>query len=118
MHISRLLQRASMSSRDTQYFLAKLIKISLNVNAQFYSSETVAFIWKQIQDKIFIPSYFFQKVYLAVVQTSSSYMRKLPTELGGEGGGGDEVFSVNVHQLFNLGWNGFKCVQDCIMTSC
>ena len=30
------------------------------------------------------------------------------------GRGGDEVCSVNVHQLSNLGWIGLKgCVEDC-----
>ncbi len=66
-----------MSSSDRQYFLAKVIKISLNVNVLFYSFETVIFILKQIQDNFSIPS-FFQRVYLAVVQTSSSYMCNLP----------------------------------------
>ncbi len=41
---SCLLQHASMPSRDRQYFLAKLIEISLNVNALVYSFETVIFI--------------------------------------------------------------------------
>ena len=37
-------QHASKFSRGRQYFLAELMKISLKVNALFYSFETVIFI--------------------------------------------------------------------------